>query len=153
MGVVLDLLSWAYPWTLALHVIAVIAWMAGIFYLPRLFVYHTEKATENPELDVIYREMEAKLFSVIMGPAMAAAWIFGLMLVFTPGLVDWSEGWPWVKAVAVIAMTVFHEFLGRWRKDFAAGRNQRTGRFYRLVNEIPTGLMIVIVLMVVARPF
>ena len=148
-----DLLSSFYPWTLVLHVISVIAWMAGIFYLPRLFVYHAEKAAENQELDLIYQEMERKLLRAIMNPAMTATWIFGLMLVFTPGIVDWSDGWPWVKAAMVIAMTTYHHALALWRKDFMRGENQRSGRFYRLANEVPTVLMVVIVAMVIARPF
>lgn len=148
-----DLLSGFYPWTLVLHVISVIAWMAGIFYLPRLFVYHVEKASENQELDLIYQEMERKLLRAIMNPAMTATWIFGLMLVFTPGIIDWSDGWPWVKAAMVVAMTVYHHALALWRKDFMRGENRRSGRFYRLANEVPTVLMVVIVAMVIARPF
>ena len=148
-----DLLSSLYPWTLVLHVISVIAWMAGSFYLPRLFVYHAEKAAENQELDLIYQEMERKLLRAIMNPAMTATWIFGLMLVFTPGIVDWSDGWPWVKAAMVIAMTTYHHTLALWRKDFMRGENRRSGRFYRLANEVPTVLMVVIVAMVIARPF
>ena len=132
---------------------AVIAWMAGIFYLPRLFVYHVEKASDNQELSVVYQEMERKLYKVIMGPAMVATWVFGLGLVFTPGIVDWSDGWPWVKAAMVIAMTGFHHALGAWMKQFAAGQNTRPGRFYRIANEAPTLLMVVIVIMVIVRPF
>lgn len=148
-----SLLAAAYPWTLSLHVISVIAWMAGLFYLPRLYVYHVEKARENTELAAIYQEMEGKLLGVIMNPAMIGTWVFGLLLVMTPGVVDWSAGWPWVKAVMVIAMTGFHHLLGLWRKDLAAGRNERSGRFFRLANEAPTLLMAVIVVMVIARPF
>ena len=148
-----DLFSEFYPWSLALHVISVIAWMAGIFYLPRLFVYHVEKAADNPELDQIFQEMERKLLRVIMNPAMVGTWLFGLMLVFTPGLVDWTEVWPWIKATMVLGMTWFHHSLAYWRKDFAAGRNKRSGRFYRLANEAPTLMMFVIVLMVIGRPF
>jgi putative membrane protein len=142
-----------YPWTLALHVIAVVSWMAGMFYLPRLFVYHVEKAHDNEELDLIYQEMEAKLLRVIMNPAMIATWIFGLSLAATPGLVDFGSVWPWVKFAAVIAMTGFHHSLALWRKDFVAGTNERPGKFYRLANEVPTVLMFVIVIMVIVRPF
>jgi putative membrane protein len=148
-----DFLADAYPWIKSLHVISVVAWMAGLFYLPRLFVYHVEKAEGNQELDLIYQEMERKLLRAIMNPAMIAAWIFGLALALTPGIVDWSAGWPWVKAAAVLAMTWFHHDLARWRKAFAAGENRRSGRFYRLANEAPTLLLIVIVVMVIARPF
>jgi putative membrane protein len=109
----LDLLSSLYQWSKALHVISVIAWMAGLFYLPRLFVYHVEKAADDPALSEVYCEMERKLLRLIMNPAMIAAWVFGLMLVFTPGIVDWSSGWPWIKAAAVLAMTWFHHWLGK----------------------------------------
>lgn len=148
-----DLLSSLYPWTKALHVISVISWMAGLFYLPRLFVYHVEKAADKADLSEVYCEMERKLLRLIMNPAMIAAWLFGLMLVFTPGIVDWSSGWPWIKAVAVLAMTWFHHWLGKRRKDFLAGTNTVSGRGYRLMNEVPTVLMVVIVIMVIVRPF
>ncbi|MGR3455341.1 protoporphyrinogen oxidase HemJ [Pseudooceanicola sp.] len=146
-----DFLYALYPWTKALHIIAVIAWMAGIFYLPRLFVYHAEKTEAGTELDAIYQEMERKLLRAIMNPAMIGTWIFGLMLVFTPGLVDWSQVWPWTKAAAVLAMTWFHHWLGLRRKDFARGENRLTGRRYRMMNELPTLLLIVIVISVVVR--
>lgn len=148
-----DFLSMLYPWTKSLHVISVMAWMAGLFYLPRLFVYHVEKASGNAELAEIYCEMERKLLRLIMNPAMISAWVFGLMLVFTPGIVDWGSGWPWVKAAAVLLMTWFHHWLAKRRKDFLAGRNTVSGRGYRLMNEVPTVLMVVIVVMVIVRPF
>lgn len=148
-----SLLIDAYPWTRALHLIAVISWMAGIFYLPRLYVYHVEKAGKNKELDEVFREMERKLLRVIMNPAMIATWVFGLCLVFTPGMIDWGEIWVWVKAAMVIAMTWYHHLLANWRKTFARGENRRSGQFYRLANEAPTVMMIVIVLMAVGRPF
>lgn len=148
-----DGLAALYPWTLAFHVMSVLAWMAGLFYLPRLYVYHAEKAAERPEIGPVFQEMERKLLRAIMNPAMIATWAFGLMLVFTPGIVDWSEGWPWVKAAMVLLMTWFHHAVSLWRKDFAAGRNRRPGRFYRLANEAPTLLMVVIVIMVIVRPF
>lgn len=132
---------------------AVIAWMAGIFYLPRLFVYHVEKASDRPELGAVYCEMERKLFFVIMQPAMITTWIFGLALVLTPGIVDWSDGWPWVKAAMAIGMTGFHEFLRACMTRFSTDRNTRSGRFYRMANEIPTIAMVVIVIMVIVRPF
>jgi len=145
-------LAYAYPWTKSLHVISVIAWMAGLFYLPRLFVHHTERTEPGTEVDALFQMMEVKLFRLIMNPAMIATWVFGLALVFTPGIVDWSAVWPYAKAVAVIAMTWFHHWCGRRRKDFVAGSNARTGRQYRLMNEVPTLLLIVIVVSVIARP-
>ena len=147
-----DFLANVYPWTKSLHVISVIAWMAGLFYLPRLFVHHAEKVKVGSETDKLFQMMEMKLLSLIMNPAMISTWIFGLALVFTPGIVDWSDGWPWIKAGAVFGMTWFHEWLGQRRKEFVAGKNTRTGRTYRMVNELPTVFMIVIVIMVIARP-
>lgn len=147
-----DFLSFLYPWVLSLHIISVIAWMAGMFYLPRLFVYHAERAPAGSEMSEIYKEMEYKLLRVIINPAMAATWIFGLCLVFTPGIVDWSSIWPWVKAVMVISMSGFHGWLSTRRKEFAADQNTRTGRTYRFANEIPTFLMVIIVFMVVLKP-
>jgi len=146
-----DLLSNLYPWTLAFHIMSVISWMAGIFYLPRLFVYHVEEAEKVPELRPVFVMMEQKLLRVIMNPAMIATWIFGLMLVFTPGIVDWSSFWPWVKAAAVLGMTWFHHWLGLRRKDFAKDANALTGRQYRMMNEVPTVLMMIIVISVVVK--
>lgn len=148
-----DFLALAYPWTKSLHVISVIAWMAGLFYLPRLFVHHTEKVTVGSETDSLFQMMELKLFRLIMNPSMISTWVFGLALVFTPGIVDWSEFWPWFKAAAVLGMTWFHHWLGKRRKDFVVGLNTTSGRSYRLMNEVPTVFMIVIVVMVIARPF
>ena len=146
-----DLLATLYPWTKSLHIMSVIAWMAGLFYLPRLYVYHVEKKDEAQILNPVFQEMEAKLLQVIMNPAMIATWVFGLCLVFTPGVVDWSFVWPWTKALAVLAMTWFHHWLGRRRKDFIVGSNTLSGRDYRMMNELPTVLMVVIVVSVVVR--
>ncbi len=148
-----DLLVAIYPWVKTLHVIAVISWMAGLFYLPRLFVRHSESVEQGSKTDDLFQLMELKLLRVIMNPAMIVAWVCGLIMVFTPGVIDWSWGWPWVKAVAVIAMTWFHYWLSQRRKDFIAGLNRTSGKQYRLMNEVPTLLMIVIVAMVIARPF
>lgn len=148
-----DILIWLYPWIKALHVMSVIAWMAGLFYLPRLFVYHVENVADGTETDALFQTMEVKLLRVIMGPAMVAAWVFGLALVFTPGVVDWGAVWPWTKAAGVLGMTWYHHWLARRRKDFVAGCNTLTGRQYRLMNEVPTVLMVVIVISVIARPF
>ena len=146
-----DFLAGIYPWTKALHIISVIAWMAGIFYLPRLFVYHAEKVEKGSETDRLFQEMERKLLRVIMNPAMIGVWVFGLALVFTPGIVVWSEIWPWTKALAVLGMTWFHHWLGYRRKEFMAGTNTRTGRTYRLMNEVPTLLMVLIVFSVILK--
>lgn len=147
-----DLLSGLYPWTKSLHVISVIAWMAGLFYLPRLFVYHSEQVDLTSQTHDLFVTMEYKLLTLIMNPSMIATWLFGLMLVATPGIIDWTQLWPWTKAAAVLGMTWFHHWCGTRRKEFASGGNRRGGRHYRLMNEVPTVLMIVIVVSVVARP-
>ena len=146
-----ELLSGAYLWVKALHVMAVIAWMAGLFYLPRLFVYHVEGVEVGTPTDGMFQRMERLLLKAIMNPAMIVTWVAGLLLVWTPGIVDWSEVWPWTKAVSVIAMTWFHMWLGARRKGFVAGTNALTGRQYRMMNEVPTVLMVVIVLSVIVK--
>lgn len=147
----LDLLASVYPWTKSLHVVSVMSWMAGLFYLPRLFVYHAERVGQDGETHELFTTMELKLFRFIMNPAMIATWIFGLALVFTPGIVDWTSVWPWTKAASVLGMTWFHHWLGYRRKDFVAASNTRDGRTYRLMNEVPTLLMLVIVFSVIVK--
>jgi putative membrane protein len=146
------LLDWFF-WVKALHIISVISWMAGMFYLPRVFVYHAERAAVGSEMSETFKVMEHKLMRVIINPAMVATWTFGLMMVFTPGVIDWGQIWPWVKAAAVLTMSGFHGWLSARRKEFARDENTRTGRTYRLANEVPTLLMIVIVIMVIVKPF
>lgn len=140
-----------YLVTKSLHVVSVISWMAGIFYLPRLFVYHVEQVQPGSPTDKMFQTMERRLLRGIMNPAMLATWIFGLALVFTPGVVDWSDAWAWVKAASILAMTWFHHWLGLRRKEFLTGANTRDGRTYRLMNEVPTILMLVIVFSVILR--
>lgn len=146
-----EFLADIYPWTKSLHVVSVIAWMAGIFYLPRLFVYHAEVVGSGNETDDLFQTMERRLLKAIMNPAMISTWVFGLLLVLTPGIVDWSMVWPWTKAISVILMTWFHMWLGARRKDFAAGSNTLSGRRYRIMNEAPTILMLVIVFSVIVK--
>jgi len=153
MDAVGDFLSALYPWTKALHVISVIAWMAALFYLPRLFVYHAERAPTPGELSEMFKVMERKLLNIIANPASIAAWLFGGMLLLTPGIVEWSEPWVHVKAALVLVLTWYHHLLARWWKAFAEDRNRRSGRFYRIANEVPTLLMIGIAVMVIVRPF
>lgn len=150
---ILDGLTAGYAWIKSLHVISVISWMAGMFYLPRLFVYHAERAKPGSELDLTFRVMEGKLLRLIMTPAMIATWVFGLMLAVIPGVVDWSSGWAWVKVGSVLAMSGMHGWLAVRVREFGAGTNSRAGRTYRLANEVPTVLMILIVVAVIARPF
>jgi len=146
-----DFLSGAYPWVKSIHVMAVIAWMAGLFYLPRLFVYHAEEGPVGSDADRLLQVMESKLLRLIMNPSMITTWLFGLALVLTPGIVDWSAVWPWAKGASVLAMTWFHHWLSLRRKDFAEGRNLLAGRRYRIMNEVPTLLMIVIVVAVIVK--
>ena len=146
-------LALAYPWIKSLHVISLVAWMAGLFYLPRLYVYHAESVAPGSDTDRLFQTMEHKLLGVIMWPAMLATWIFGLMLVFTPGIVDWSQVWPWTKAVGVLVLSWFHFWLVPRRREFAAGTNTRSGSLFRMMNELPTLALIVIVVSVIVRPF
>ena len=140
-----------YLYIKALHIIAVIAWMAGLFYLPRLYVYHAD-AAPGSELSETFKVMEQRLLRIIMNPAMILSWIVGLTLIF--GYVDLaSSSWLHAKLLLVVAMSAFHGFLAKWRKDFAADRNTRSARFYRMANEIPTLLLIFIVLLAVVKPF
>ena len=139
-----------YDWIKGLHIIAVIAWMAGLFYLPRLFVYHT-RAKPGSEMAQTFEVMEAKLLRIIMNPAMIVTWLAGLALARLGG---W-EAQPWfmTKFALVVLMSGFHMWLAGRRRDFAAGRNRISERGYRLANEIPTLLMIAIVILVVVKPF
>lgn len=146
-----DLLASLYPWTKSLHIISVISWMAALFYLPRLLVHHMERAGLEGELHDVFSNMEVKLMTVIMGPAMLATWIFGICLVLTPGIVDFSLIWPWTKAAAVLMMSAFHIWLERRVKITALGKETLTGRQYRMLNEVPPILMIVIVVSVVVK--
>ena len=147
----IDFLTSYYPWIKSLHVIAVITWMAGLFYLPRLYVYHVEQVEAGSVTDQMFQMMERRLLKGIMNPSLIAVWIFGGALVFTPGIVDWTAFWPWTKAVSVVAMTWFHIWLGMRRKDFVAGVNNLSGRQYRLMNEVPTVLLLVIVFSVIVK--
>ncbi len=149
-------MSWlaiVYPWVKSLHVIAVIAWMAGIFYLPRLYVYHCRLVRGSAESER-FKVMERRLLKQIMLPAMMATWIFGLLLVLTPGIVDWTTfNWWHVKFLTVILMTGFQGAAGKWRRQFLEDRNVKPERYYRFANEVPTVLMVVIVVMAIAKPF
>ena len=149
-----EMLAGLYPWTKALHVIAMTAWMAGLFYLPRLFVYHAETASPASELSETLKTMERRLLRAIMNPAMIATWVFGLTLLATPGIVDWGRDlWIYPKLAAVAVLTWLHHWLSLRRKDFAADRNSRSGRTFRVMNEVPTLALIVIVIMAIVQPF
>lgn len=147
-----DGLTQFYPWIKALHIISVVAWMAGLLYLPRLFVYHCDAPKGSVQSET-FKLMERRLLRGIMNPAMGAAYVFGIMLLLTPGIVDWGAGWIYLKLLLVMILTGFHHALADWRKAFAEDRNARPARFYRLANEVPTVLMIGIVVLIVVRPF
>jgi putative membrane protein len=139
-----------YLWLKALHVVAVIAWMAGMLYLPRLFVYHCDAPKGSPQSET-FKVMERRLLRAIINPAMAVTWIVGLILVWQGDW--WSQPWFHAKLALVIAMSAVHGLFSRWRKDFEADRNTRSTRFYRIWNEVPTLLMIGIVILVIVKPF
>ncbi len=140
-----------YQWLRALHIMAVMAWMAGLLYLPRLFVYHADKDSGSAESEML-KVMERRLLRIIMNPAMAASWIFGLaMLYANPELL--SGGWMHAKLTFVLVMSGLHGFFAKCRKDFERGSNKRSARFYRILNEVPALLMILIVIMAVVEPF
>ena len=140
----------SYQWIKAFHLISVIAWMAGMLYLPRLFVYHCEAAAGSDTSET-FKVMERRLLRGIMAPAMILTWVFGLTLLYLSE--TWNEPWMMAKGVLIVAMTVMHHFFALWRKDFEADRNRRSARFYRIVNEVPTVLMIAIVVLVIVQPF
>jgi len=139
-----------YLWLKALHIIAVISWMAGMLYLPRLFVYHCAATPGSPQSET-FKVMERRLLRLIINPAMIATWVLGLWLAWDAGL--WHVGWLHAKIALVIGLSAVHGFFARCVKDFAADRNTRSPRFYRIINEVPTVLMIVIVILVVVKPF
>ena len=140
----------AYLWVKAAHVTFVIFWMAGLFLLPRFYVYHQETTVGSPE-DRAWIEREARVRSIILAPAMLLVWVLGLMLAFNLDL--WGQHWFQAKLALVIAMSALHSFLSRWRRDFAADANKHSARFYRFMNEAPTLLLIGIVLLVALKPF
>ena len=149
----MDWLDGLYPWLKALHIISVVAWMAGLLYLPRLFVYHAGSAVGSQQSET-FKVMERRLLRGIMNPAMGGAYIFGILTLLTPEMIDnWRSGWFHAKVVFIVALTVYHHALARWHKDFAADANKRPARFYQLMNEVPTVILIAIVILVVVKPF
>ncbi len=139
-----------YAWVLALHIISIISWMAGLLYLPRLFVYHVD-AEPGSELSETLKTMERRLLRAIMTPAMILSWIFGIWLVV---LTDaHAEIWFHIKLILTVLLSASHMAMAKWRKEFASDRNRRSARFYRIANEVPTLLMITIVILVIVKPF
>ena len=137
-----------YPWLKWLHLLALISWMVGLFYLPRLFVYHAEAT--SPEVRETLGVMQAKLMKVIMTPAMLVTWVSGISLVLA---ISDIGIWLVLKLLCVLALTGFHGVCGKWRKELAAGTSTREGKFFRMMNEVPTVLLIVIVGLVIFKPF
>jgi putative membrane protein len=139
-----------YSWLKALHILSVVAWMAGMLYLPRLYVYHSS-AARGSELSETFKTMERRLLRGIINPAMLATWVFGLLLAWQGNL--WGAHWLHAKLVLVLIMSGLHGFYARWRKQFAADANTHDARFYRIMNELPFVLLIGIVILVVVKPF
>lgn len=140
-----------YLWIKALHVMAWASWMAGLFYLPRLFVYHAERAAPGSDASEIFKVMERKLLYIIMRPAMIVTWVTGLWLLYDGGW--WADGWMHAKILLVVLMTGVHHMMQKWMRTFAADDNARTGRFYRIMNEVPTLMFVGVVILVIVRPF
>ena len=138
----------------SIHLIAVISWMAGLLYLPRIFVYHSEAIANNKSEDLLstFKVMEKKLFIYIMNPAMIVSWIFGILLIHTIGIDNFGFLWLQLKLFFVVILTIYHLFLFQCLRKFAENNNSFTSRFYRIINEIPTILLIVIVFVVVFKP-
>ena len=138
-------------WYKAIHVISVISWMAAMFYMPRLFVYHT-RAKIGSEMDKTFQQMEHKLLKIIMTPSMILTYFFGILIAYISGFVALGV-WFHIKMTAVLGLTIFHGLLAKWRKDFINGNNNHSEKFYRLINEVPPILMIIAVIMVIVKPF
>ena len=135
----------------ALHLVAIISWMAGLLYLPRIFVYHSEKV-DDLNLSNVFKTMERKLFNYIMMPAMILSWLFGLFLIYPLGFEVFKELWMQIKIFSVVLLTIYHFYLGICVMRFSINQNNNSSKFYRIINEIPTILLIIIVFMVVFKP-
>ena len=148
----IDLSATAFLWIKALHIISVIAWMAGMLYLPRLFIYHcgAEPGSQQSET---FKVMERRLMRAIINPAMIATFLFGGLMLANLDREAWGDGWLHAKLTLVILMAGMHGMMSRWRRDFEADNNQRPAKFYRIMNEVPMVLMISIVILVVVKPF
>ncbi len=147
----MDWLAPLYPWVKALHIISVISWMAGMLYLPRLFIYHCNAEVGSDKSET-FKIMERRLLRAIINPAMVASFVFGGALLATPGIVDWASWWVYAKIILVLALAGIHGLFSQWRKAFEADQNKISTKTFRIVNEVPTILMIAIVILVVVRP-
>jgi protoporphyrinogen IX oxidase len=148
----LEFLNPAYLWIKAFHIIAVIAWMAGMLYLPRLYVYHCQTAPGSPESER-FKIMERRLLRGIVNPSMIAAWFLGLTLALTPASGGFAQPWLHAKLLLVVILSGVHGLFSKWRKDFLYDRNKRPENFYRIWNEVPAVIMVFIVILVVVKPF
>lgn len=147
-----EFLTTYYEWIRAFHIIAVMAWVAGLLYLPRLFVYHAQ-AAQGSELSETFKIMERRLYKIIMNPAMMAAWVFGGAMLYVRWEYFMTQGWMHGKLTLIILMTGLHHVMGKYVKIFAADKNEKSAKFFRILNEIPTALMILIIILAVAEPF
>lgn len=147
----MDWLAPLYPWVKALHIISVISWMAGMFYLPRLFIYHCD-ADVGSEKSETFKIMERRLLRAIINPAMIASFLFGGALLATPGVIDWASWWIYVKLILILVLSGMHGLFSRWRKNFEVDENTLSTTTFRIANEVPTVLMIAIVILVVVKP-
>tara|TARA_B100000035_G_scaffold125609_1_gene106907 strand:+ start:15 stop:449 length:435 start_codon:yes stop_codon:yes gene_type:complete len=134
----------------SLHLVAVISWMAGLLYLPRIFVYHSEADHESQKN--VFKIMERKLYNYIMMPAMLLSWLFGILLIHSLGFAIFAELWMQIKTISVIILTYYHFLLGKYLNDFAINDNKKSSKFYRIINEVPTIILIVVVFVVVFKP-
>jgi len=134
----------------SLHLIATISWMAGLLYLPRIFVYHSEASHESQKQ--VFKTMERKLYNYIMMPAMVLSWLFGVLLIHSLGFNIFLELWMQIKIISVSILTYYHFILGRYLQDFAIGNNSKSSKFYRIINEVPTIILIIVVFIVVFKP-
>ena len=134
----------------SLHLISVISWMAGLLYLPRIFVYHSEAYHDSQR--EIFKTMERKLYNYIMMPAMLLSWLFGVLLIHSLGFTVFSELWMQIKTISVVILTYYHFLLGKYLSDFAFNNNQKSSKFYRIINEVPTIILIVVVFVVIFKP-
>ena len=134
----------------SLHLVAVISWMAGLLYLPRIFVYHSEASHDSQKNT--FKIMERKLYNYIMMPAMLLSWLFGVLLIHSLGFGVFVELWMQIKTISVVILTYYHFLLGKYLNDFAINNNKRTSKFYRIINEVPTIILIVVVFVVVFKP-
>ena len=134
----------------SLHLVAVISWMAGLLYLPRIFVYHAEANHDSQK--TVFKTMERKLYNYIMMPAMLLSWLFGFLLIHSLGFGVFAELWMQIKTVSVVILTYYHFLLGKYLGDFAVDSNNKTSKFFRIINEIPTIILIVVIFVVVFKP-